>query len=62
MQIFFEDINSQPRDKVYYPVWEPRNELLLLPQSNVRNLLLYSKLRHIVRRITHEIAFYLIGM
>ena len=48
--------------KFIIPIWEPRNELLLLPQSNVRNLLLYSKLRHIVRRITHEIAFYLIGM
>jgi len=55
MYIFFENINSQSGGKLYFPLWETRNGLLLLPQSNVRNLLLYSKLRHIVRRISFHL-------
>ena len=59
---YFENINSQSGDKVFYPIWESRNELLLVPQSNGRNLLLSRKLRHIVRRITHQNTFYVIWM
>ena len=62
MYFIFENINSQSGGKIYYPLREPRNELLLLPQSDVRTLHLYGKLRLIARRVSHQNTFYLIWM